>query len=76
MEVNYFTILYWFWHTPMVFSNELALCIRWPKYWSFNFNISPSNENPGLISFRMDWLEPPSICNVYKDFIFCDNCQF
>ena len=57
MEVNYFTILYWFWHTPMVFSNELALCIRWPKYWSFNFNISPSNENPGLISFRMDWLD-------------------
>ena len=39
-----------------VFSNELALCIRWPKYWSFSFNISPSNEHPGLISFRMDWL--------------------
>ena len=39
-----------------VFSNESALCIRWPKYWSFNFNISPSNEHPGLISFRMDWL--------------------
>ena len=40
-----------------VFSNELALHIRWPKYWSFNFNISPSNEHPGLISFRMDWLD-------------------
>ena len=40
----------------MVFSNESALCIRWPKYWSFSFNISPSNEHPGLISFRMDWL--------------------
>ena len=41
-----------------VFSNESALCIRWPKYyWSFNFNISPSNEHPGLISFRMDWLD-------------------
>ena len=40
-----------------VFSNELALCIRWPKYWSFSFNISPSNEHPGLISFRMDWLD-------------------
>ena len=40
-----------------VFSNESALHIRWPKYWSFNFNISPSNEHPGLISFRMDWLE-------------------
>ena len=39
-----------------VFSNESALCIRWPKYWNFSFNISPSNEHPGLISFRMDWL--------------------
>ena len=38
-----------------VFSNESALCVRWPKYWSFSFNISPSNEHPGLISFRMDW---------------------
>ena len=41
----------------MVFSNELALPIRWPKYWSFSFSISPSNEYPGLISFRMDWLD-------------------
>ena len=40
-----------------VFSNESALCIRWPKYWSFSFNMSPSNEHPGLISFRMNWLE-------------------
>ena len=40
-----------------VFSNESALCIRWPKYYSFSFNISPSNEYPGLISFRMDWLD-------------------
>ena len=40
--------------TIRVFSNESALCIRWPKYWSFGFNISPSNEHPGLISFRMD----------------------
>ena len=39
-----------------VFSNESALSIRWPKYWSFSFNISPSNEHSGLISFRMDWL--------------------
>ena len=38
-----------------IFSNESALHIRWPKYWSFSFNISPSNEDPGLISFRMDW---------------------
>ena len=40
-----------------VFSNESVLCIRWPKYWSFSFNISPSNEHPGLTSFRMDWLD-------------------
>ena len=40
-----------------VFSNESALCIRWPKYWSFSFSISPSNEHPWLISFRMDWLD-------------------
>ena len=40
-----------------VFTNESALRIRWPKYWSFNFSISPSNEHPGLISFRMDWLD-------------------
>ena len=40
-----------------VFSNDSALCIRWPKYWSFSFKISPSNEHPGLISFRMDWLD-------------------
>ena len=40
-----------------VFSNELALCMRWPKYWSFSFNISPSNEHLGVISFRMDWLD-------------------
>ena len=40
-----------------VFSNESALCIRWPKYWSFSFNISPSHEHPGPISFRMDWFD-------------------
>ena len=44
-----------------VFSNESALCIRWPKYWSFTFNISPSNEHPGLISFRMDLLALPAV---------------
>ena len=44
-----------------VFSNESALRIRWPKYWSFSFNISPSNEHPGLISFRMDWLDLPAV---------------
>ena len=40
-----------------VFSNESVLCIRWPKYWSFSFSISPSSEHPGLISFRVDWLD-------------------
>uniref|UniRef100_A0AC11D2J0 Amnion associated transmembrane protein n=1 Tax=Ovis aries TaxID=9940 RepID=A0AC11D2J0_SHEEP len=40
-----------------IFSNESALCIRWPKYWSFSFSIIPSKEHPGLISFRMDWLD-------------------
>ena len=40
-----------------VFSNESTLCMRWPKYWSFSFSISPSNEYPGLVSFRMDWLD-------------------
>ena len=41
-----------------VFSNESTLHMRWPKYWSFSFSISPSSEHPGLISFRMDWLDP------------------
>ena len=44
-----------------VFSDESALWIRWPKYWSFSFSISPSNEHPGLISFRMDWLDLPAV---------------
>ena len=49
-----------------VFSNELALCIRWSKYWSFSFNISPSNEHPGLISFRMDWLDLLAVQGTLK----------
>ena len=44
-----------------VFSNESALCIRWPKYCSFSFNISPTNKHPGLVSFRMDWLDLLSV---------------
>ena len=44
-----------------VFFNDSALCIRWPKYWRFSFNISPSNEHSGLISFRMDWLDLDTI---------------
>ena len=49
-----------------VFSNESTLCIRWPKYWCFSFNISPSNEHPGLISFRMDWLDFLSVQGTLK----------
>ena len=49
-----------------VFSNMSALCIRWPKYWSFNFIISPSNEHPGLISFRMDWLDLLAVQGTLK----------
>ena len=52
-----------------VFSNESALCIRWPKYWSFSFNISPSNEHPGLISLRMDWLDLPAIQGTLKSLL-------
>ena len=48
------------------FSNESALRIRWPKYWSFSFNISPSNEHPGLISFRMDWLDLLAVQGTLK----------
>ena len=51
-----------------VFSNESALHIRWPKYWSFSFIISPSNEHPGLISFRMDWLDLLAIQGLTRDF--------
>ena len=49
-----------------VFSNESLLCIRWPKYWSFSFSISPSNRHPGLISFRMDWLELLAVQETLK----------
>ena len=52
-----------------VFSNESVICIRWSKYWSFNFNISPSNEHPGLISFRMDWLELLAVQGTLKSLL-------
>ena len=52
-----------------VFSNESALHIRWPKYWSFSFNISPSNEHPGLISFRMDWLDFLAVQGTLKSLL-------
>ena len=52
-----------------VFSIESALCIRWPKYWSFSFNMSPSNEHPGLISFRMDWLDLLAVQGTLKSLL-------
>ena len=65
-----------------VFSDESALRIRWPKYWSFSFNISPSNDHPGLISFRMDWLDvqgtrkSPQQQHTYKaSILLCSACS-
>ena len=52
-----------------VFSNESFLCIRWPKYWSFSFNISPSNEHPGLISLRIDWLDFLAVQGTLKSLL-------
>ena len=52
-----------------VFSNQSALRIRWPKYWSFSINISPSNEHPGLISFRIDWLDLPAVQGTLKSLL-------
>ena len=61
-----------------VFSNESVLCIRWSKYWRFNFSISPSNEYSGLISFRMDWMDLLAVQRISR--VFCNtrvqNCQF
>ena len=52
-----------------VFSNESTLHIRWPKYWSFSFSISPSNEHPGLISYRMDWLDLLALQGTLKNLL-------
>ena len=52
-----------------IFSNESALCIRWPNYWSFSFSISSSNEHPGLISFRMDWLDLLAVQGTLKSLL-------
>ena len=52
-----------------VFSNESILPMRWPKYWSFSFSISPSNEHPGLISFRMDWLDLLAVQRTHKSLL-------
>uniref|UniRef100_A0AC11EQ19 Uncharacterized protein n=2 Tax=Ovis aries TaxID=9940 RepID=A0AC11EQ19_SHEEP len=49
-----------------VFSNESTLCMKWPKYWNFSFNISPSNEHPGLVSLRMDWLDLLAVQGTLK----------
>ena len=51
------------------FSNESTLCMRWPKYWSFSFSISPSSEHPGLIFFRMDWLDLLAVQGTLKSFL-------
>ena len=52
-----------------VFSNESAFGIRWPEYWSFNFSISPSSEHPGLISFRIDWLDFPAVQGTLRSLL-------
>ena len=52
-----------------VFSNESVLCLRWPKYWSFSFNISPSNEYSGLLSFRIDWLDLLAVQRTLKSIL-------
>ena len=56
-------------HSIRVFSDESALHIRWPKYWNFSFNISSSNEHPGLISFRMDWLDRLAVQGTLKSLL-------
>ena len=58
-----------------VFSNESALCIRWPKYWSFSFSTSPSNEYSGLISFRIDWLDLLAIQGTLKSLLQCHSSK-
>ena len=75
MPSNSLILCYPFLHPPSIFrsirvlSNESALCIRWPKFWSFSFNISPSNEHSGLISFRMDWLDLLAIQGTLKSLL-------
>ena len=58
-----------------VFSSESVLCIRWPKYWSFSFSISPSNEYSGLISFRMDWLDLLAVQGTFKSLLQYHNLK-
>ena len=54
---------------PSIFSSELVLCIRWPKYWSFSFSINPSSESSGLISFRMDWFDLLAVQGTLKSLL-------
>ena len=56
-------------HNIRVFSNESVLCIRWPNYWNFSFNISPSNEHSGLITFRMHWLDLLAVQGTLKSLL-------
>ena len=58
-----------------VFFNELALCIRWPKYWSFSFSIRPSNEYAGLISFRIDWFDLLAVQGTLKSLLQCHSLK-
>ena len=58
-----------------VFSNESALHIRWPKYWSFSFSINPSNEYSGLISFKIDWLDLPAVQGTLKSLLQCHSSK-
>ena len=62
-------LLPWIFPSIRVFSKELALCIRWPKYWSFSFSISPAKEHSGLISFRIDWFDLLSVQRTLKSFL-------
>ena len=61
--------------TIRVFSNDSVLCIRWPKYWSFSFSISPSNEYSGLISFRIDKLDLPAVTGTLKGLLQCHSLK-
>ena len=58
-----------------VFSNESTLCMKWPKYWSFSLSISPSNEHPGLVSFRMDWLDLLVVQGTCKSLLQCHSSK-
>ena len=69
MPYNHLILLHSIFPSIRVFSNESALHIRWPKYWSFSFNISPSKEIPGLISFRMDWLDLFAVQGTLKSLL-------